>query len=166
MNWFSKFFKKDDDDDFDFDFVSDEFPSSTLLRWFIYDVGVGDENALAEYLGLTRVSDEGNTKEQEDSDNRLVEIKEVIPYIDYISTISSDVITAAQLKVLKESPTMHSPELQKELEDDLKIMREIYRSVAATTLLGAISIGVRLGVLEQGGVALEEIDLEGDDNEF
>jgi hypothetical protein len=166
MNWFSKFFKKDDDDDFDFDFVSDEFPSSTLLRWFIYDVGVGDENALAEYLGLTRVSDEGNTKEQEDSDNRLVEIKEVFPYIDYISTISSDVITAAQLKVLRESPTMHSPELQKELEDDLKIMREIYRSVAATTLLGAISIGVRLGVLEQGGVALEEIDLEGDDNEF
>lgn len=164
MNWFSKFFKKDDDDDFDF--VSDEFPSSTLLRWFIYDVGVGDENALAEYLGLTRVSDEGNTKEQEDSDNRLVEIKEVFPYIDYISTISSDVITAAQLKILKESPAIHGPEVQKELEDDLKIMREIYKSVAATTLLGAISIGVRLGVLEQGGVALEEIDLEGDDDEF
>jgi hypothetical protein len=164
VNWFSKFFKKDDDDDFDF--VSDEFPSSTLLRWFIYDVGVGDENALAEYLGLTRVSDEGNTKEQEDSDNRLVEIKEVFPYIDYISTISSDVITAAQLKILKESPAIHGPEVQKELEDDLKIMREIYKSVAATTLLGAISIGVRLGVLEQGGVALEEIDLEGDDDEF
>lgn len=164
MNWFSKFFKKDDDDDFDF--VSDEFPSSTLLRWFIYDVGVGDENALAEYLGLTRVSDEGNTKEQEDSDNRLVEIKEVFPYIDYISTLSSDVITAAQLKILKESPAIHGPEVQKELEDDLKIMREIYKSVAATTLLGAISIGVRLGVLEQGGVALEEIDLEGDDDEF
>jgi hypothetical protein len=164
VSWFSKFFKKDDNNDFDF--ISDEFPSSTLLRWFIYDVGVGDENALAQYLGLTRVSEEGNTKEQEDSDNRLVEIKEVFPYIDYISTISSDVITAAQLKVLRESPTMHSPELQKELEDDLKIMREIYRSVAATTLLGAISIGVRLGVLEQGGVALEEIDLEGDDDEF
>jgi hypothetical protein len=164
VNWFSKFFKKDNDDNFDF--VSDEFPSSTLLRWFIYDVGVGDENALAEHLGLTRVSDEGNTKEQEDSDNRLVEIKEIFPYIDYISTISSDVITAAQLKVLKESPVTHSPELQKELEDDLQIMREIYRSVAATTLLGAISIGVRLGVLEQGGVALEEIDLEGDNDEF
>ena len=166
MSWFSKFFRKDDEDSLDFDFVSDEFPSSTLLRWFIYDVGVGDENALAEYLGLTRVSDEGNTKEQEDSDNRLVEIKEVLPYIDYISTISSDVITAAQLKILKENPESKSPELQKELEDDLKIMREIYRSVAATTLLGAISIGVRLGVLEQGGVALEEIEIKGDDDEF
>jgi hypothetical protein len=44
-------------------------------------------------------------------------------------------------------------------------MREIYRSVAATTLLGAIAIGVRLGVLEQGGVALEEIDLGGDSND-
>jgi hypothetical protein len=43
---------------------------------------------------------------------------------------------------------------------------QIYRSVAATTLLGAISIAVRLGVLEQGKVALEEIDLEGEDDEF
>jgi hypothetical protein len=165
VSWFSKFFGKGDDD-FEFDFSPTEFPASTLLRWFIYDVGVGDENALAEHLGLTRVSEEGNTKEKEDSDNRLIEIKELFPYIDYISTVSSDVITAAQLKVLKESPLNTSPEVKKELENDLEIMREIYRSVAATTLLGAIAIGVRLGVLEQGGVALEEIDLEGDNNEF
>ena len=164
MTWFSKFFGKGEDN-FNFDFSPTEFPASTVLRWFIYDVGVGDENALAEYLGLTRVSDEGNAKEKEDSDNRLIEIKELFPYIDYISTVSSDVVTAAQLKVLRESTETKSPEIQKELENDLEIMREIYRSVAATTLLGAIAIGVRLGVLEQGGVALEEIDLGGEDNE-
>lgn len=164
MSWFSKFFGKDEDD-FDLEFSPTEFPASTLLRWFIYDVGVGDENALAEQLGLTRVSEEGNAKEHEDSDNRLVEIKELFPYIDYISTISSDIIVAAQLKILKESPETKSAEIQKELENDLDMMREIYRSVAATTLLGAISIGVRLGVLEQGGVGLEEIDLEGENNE-
>ena len=164
MSWFSRFFGKNEDE-FNFDFFPNEFPSSTLLRWFIYDVGVGDENALAEFLGLNRVSDEGNTKEQEDSDNRLVEIKELFPYIDYISTISSDVITAAQLKILRESPETKSPEIQQELENDLNIMREIYKSVAATTLLGSLSIGVRLGVLEQGAVALEEIDLEGENNE-
>lgn len=164
MSWFSKFFGKDEDS-FNFDFSPTEFPASTVLRWFIYDVGVGDENALAEYLGLTRVSDEGNAKEKEDSDNRLLEIKDLFSYIDYISTVSSDVVTAAQLKVLKESTETKSPEIQKELENDLEIMREIYRSVAATTLLGAIAIGVRLGVLEQGGVALEEIDLGGDSND-
>jgi hypothetical protein len=164
VTWFSKFFGKGEDN-FNFDFSPTEFPASTVLRWFIYDVGVGDENALAEYLGLTRVSDEGNAKEKEDSDNRLIEIKELFPYIDYISTVSSDVVTAAQLKVLRESTETKSPEIQKELENDLEIMREIYRSVAATTLLGAIAIGVRLGVLEQGGVALEEIDLGGEDNE-
>ncbi len=164
MTWFSKFFGKDEDN-FNFDFSPTEFPASTVLRWFIYDVGVGDENALAEYLGLTRVSDEGNAKEKEDSDNRLLEIKDLFSYIDYISTVSSDVVTAAQLKVLKESTETKSPEIQKELENDLEIMREIYRSVAATTLLGAIAIGVRLGVLEQGGVALEEIDLGGDSND-
>jgi hypothetical protein len=164
VSWFSKFFGKDEDS-FNFDFSPTEFPASTVLRWFIYDVGVGDENALAEYLGLTRVSDEGNAKEKEDSDNRLVEIKDLFSYIDYISTVSSDVVTAAQLKVLRESTETKSPEIQKELENDLEIMREIYRSVAATTLLGAIAIGVRLGVLEQGGVALEEIDLGGDSND-
>lgn len=165
MSWFSKFFGKDNDD-FDFDFSPTEFPASTLLRWFIYDVGVGDENALAEYLGLTRVSDEGNAKEKEDSDNRLIEIKDLFPYIDYISTISAEVVTAAQLKVLKESPIVQDPAVKKELENDLETMREIYRSIAATTLLGAIAIAVRLGVLEQGKVALEEIDLEGEDDEF
>ena len=165
MSWFSKFFKGGRDD-FDFNFSDQEFPSSTLLRWFIYDVGVSDENALAEYLGLTRVSDEGEAKEREDSDYRLVAIKDLFPYIDYISTISADVVTAAQLKVLKESPIVQDPEVKKELENDLDTMREIYRSVAATTLLGAIAIAVRLGVLEQGKVALEEIDLEGEDDEF
>ena len=165
MSWFSRFFK-DDDDDFDVDFPDKEFPASTLLRWFIYDIGVGDENALAEHLGLTRVSEEGNAKEREDSDNRLVEIKELFSYIDYISSMSSDVITAAQLKILKESPLSVSPEVQQELENDLDTMREIYRSVAATTLLGAIAIAVRLGILEQGRVALAEIDLEGEDDEF
>ena len=165
MTWFSKFFKGGKDD-FDFNLSDQEFPASTLLRWFIYDVGVGDENALAEYLGLTRVSDEGEAKEREDSDYRLVAIKELFPYIDYISTVSADVVTAAQLKVLKESPIVQDPAVQKELENDLETMREIYRSVAATTLLGAIAIAVRLGVLEQGKVALEEIDLEGEDDEF
>ncbi len=164
MSWFSKFFK-DNEDDFNFDFSEKEFPESTLLRWFIYDVGVGDENALAEYLGLTRVSEEGNAKEKEDSDNRLIEIKELFSYIDYLSTISAEVVTAAQLKVLRESKTAMSPEVQVELENDLETMREIYRSVAATTLLGAISIGVKLGVLEQGGVALDQINLEGEDDE-
>lgn len=165
MSWFSKFFKGDNDD-FDVSFSDQEFPASTLLRWFIYDVGVGDENALAEYLGLTRVSEEGEAKEREDSDYRLVAIKELFPYIDYISTVSADVVTAAQLKILKESSIVQDPAVQKELENDLETMREIYRSVAATTLLGAIAIAVRLGVLEQGKVALAEIDLEGEDDEF
>jgi hypothetical protein len=165
MSWFSKFFKGNEDD-FDVEFPDKEFPASTLLRWFIYDIGVGDENALAEYLGLTRVSAEGNAKEREDSDLRLVDIKDLFPYIDYISTVSSDVITAAQLKVLKESPIIKDPAVQQELENDLETMREIYRSVAASTLLGAIAIAVKLGVLEQGKVALAEIDLEGEDDEF
>lgn len=165
MNWFSKFFGKKDENDFDFNFSPTEFPSSTLLRWFIYDTGVGDENSLAEFLGLNRVSDEGDAKEREDSDDRLVAIKEVFPYIDYIATVSADVITAAQLKILKEGSAVDNAAIQKELEDDLRIMKDIYRAVAASSLLGAISIAVRLGVLEQGGVALEEIDLEGDIDE-
>ena len=164
MSWFSKFFGKGEEE-FNLDFSPTDFPSSTLLRWFIYDTGVGDENSLSEFLGLTRVSDEGDAKEREDSDNRLVAIKDIFPYIDYIATVSSDVITAAQLKILRESPAVENAGIQKELEDDLNIMRDIYRAVAASSLLGAISIGVRLGVLEQGGVALTEIDLEGDIDE-
>ena len=164
MSWFSKLFGKDEDD-FEIEFLDTEFPASTLLRWFIYDVGTENQNDLSEFLGLNRVSDEGDAKEQEDSDKRIIEIKELLPYIDYISTLSADVITAAQLRILREGKNADVVAMQQELEEDLKIMRDIYRSVAASTLIGAISIAVRLGVLEQGDVALEEMDFKGDENE-
>lgn len=164
MSWFSKFFKNEDE--FDVNFPDKEFPGTTVVRWFIYDTGIGNENDVAESVGLSRVSEEGDAKEKEDSDLRLIAIKQLFPYIDYMSTISADVIASAQLKILKESPSIELAGIQKELEDDLQIMRDIYQAVAASTLLGAISIAIRLGVLEQGGVALTEIDLEGDSDEY
>jgi len=45
-----------------------DIPVSTIVRWYMYDTSLYDENDLAELIGLNRVSQEGHVKEQEDSD--------------------------------------------------------------------------------------------------
>ena len=157
MSWFSEFFKKQDD----FEVEYKDIPASTLLRWYIYDTSLADENGTAEFMGLSRVSQEGDEKEREDSDRRLIDSKFLFPYIDYISSISSDVVTSVQLKDLADSTDQATKALSEELAVDLEVMRKVYKAVAASTLLGAFSIALHVGLIHAGTVVLSETD-EGD----
>lgn len=158
MSWFSNWFKKDD-----MPMPSNrDLPSSTLLRWFIYDTALSDENDLAEYMGLSRVSEEGDDKEREDSDYRLIDTKFLFSYINYMSDISSDVVTSVQLKDLANSKDQTTKDLAEELALDLEVMRKVYKAIAASSLLGAFSIALHVGLIEPGTVELSEIDFEGD----
>lgn len=157
MSWFDFFRKKDV-----FETAHKDIPASTLLRWYLYDTSLADENATAEFMGLSRVSQEGDEKEREDSDYRLIDTKFLFPYIDYISNISSDVVTSVQLKDLAESKDQETKALAAELALDLEVMRKVYKAVAASALLGAFSIALHVGLIERGSVVLSETDLEGD----
>lgn len=76
---------------------------STIVRWYMYDTDFDDPNELAELIGLSKVSQEGNVKEQQDSDNRLDAIDQYIPFLDQMAEISANLLTTLQLKEISES---------------------------------------------------------------
>jgi hypothetical protein len=160
VNWFFKFFKKKDEDVFAFS--DKEVPASTVVRWFIYDTSLDDENAIAQLLGLTRVSEEGDTKEREDSDYRLLAIKELFPYIEHMSELSAEIVTLIQLQSIEKSKSADLEQEKEQLFEDLAVMKLMYKAVAASALLGGLSIAMRLGLINEGKVTLSKIDLEGD----
>ena len=65
MSWFKRFRKSK------YKNVQLDIPMTTILRWYLYDTELYDPNEISELLGLSRVSEEGNTKEKQDSEIRV-----------------------------------------------------------------------------------------------
>lgn len=142
MKWFKR--KKEPE----YEIVSKDVPLTHLMRWFLYDTGLIDPNEIATRLNLTPVSDEGNVKEEEDSDYRMDAIADLIPFIEIMAEITADAITAIQVKDIEES-----------LEDDasqvtheMTIMRQMYKVVALSSLISSFSAAVELGILSKDSV--------------
>jgi hypothetical protein len=131
-----------------------EVPMTTLYRWFLYDTGLDDANKLAELVGLSRVSEEGDVKEQEDSDQRLSYLYHLLPYIDAISDMAADTFVALQEGKDSDGLT----------EEEVNASRIIYKAVSMASLIGALSIGLHIGVLDSdvvgGGKVEMEMDIE------
>jgi hypothetical protein len=135
----------------EYEIISNEIPMSTILRWYLYDTGLDDANKLAEFVGLNKVSEEGDIKEQEDSDLRIGRIMELMPYIDAVSDIS-----AATMAALHQSKS-EGDNLTDEERESTKI---IYKAVSMSTLIGALSIGINIGVLDSGALSSGRIDMD------
>jgi hypothetical protein len=71
------------------------------------------------------------------------------------------VVTSVQLRDLADSTDQATKALSEELAVDLEVMRKVYKAVAASTLLGAFSIALHVGLIDAGTVVLSETD-EGD----
>jgi hypothetical protein len=119
-----------------------ELPVTTLNRWFLYDTGMGNENELAEAIGLMPVSDEGDAKEQEDSDIRVENIAYLIPYMDHISSLTAEVVSASQRIAMLEDGA--DPE---EVNSDLTIVKNVYKAIALSSLLSGFSIANHLNFI-------------------
>ena len=145
MSWFRR--KKATE----YEIISNEIPMSTILRWYLYDTGLDDANKLAEFVGLNKVSEEGDIKEQEDSDLRIGRIMELMPYIDAVSDISSATMAALhQSKGVGDNFT----------EEEREATKIIYKAVSMSTLIGALSIGINIGVLDSGALSSGRIDMD------
>jgi hypothetical protein len=66
-----------------------KIPISTLFRWFLYDVSSDEAPKYSYLFNLTPVSEEGDLKEQYDSDIRLDNISEIVPLLDFYATATS-----------------------------------------------------------------------------
>ena len=140
-----------------------DIPVSTIVRWYMYDTSLYDENDLAELIGLTRVSQEGHVKEQEDSDNRMLEIQQYVPFLEQMAEISANILTTIQLKEIDDSEELSA------LADGMptEIMHSLFKAVALSTLIGTFSVGTHLQIINPtsaptGFINMEDIDEQPD----
>ena len=59
MSWFRR------NKEPEYEVFTSEVPVSTMVRWFIHDIGYGDD-VISDFIGLSPISEEGITKEEQD----------------------------------------------------------------------------------------------------
>ena len=136
---------------------TNEVPVSTMVRWFIHDIGYG-EDGVDDLIGLPRVSEEGLTKESQDSDERLEELEPLLSYIVSMAEIAGNVLStiAVLSSVDDEDPTE-----DEDLEEVLELIGTLYRSVAFSSMLGAFSIAEALGLISINALTSDLEDMKG-----
>lgn len=154
MSWFKR--KKDE-----YEIVTSQIPMTTVYRWYIYDT-VPDANAneIAVSLGLNPISPEGEAKEREDSEERLLQVQELFPFVETISELSAKVMTSMHLKELDGIDSEDKDIILQNVDS----MASVYKAIAFSTLIGAFSIGINLGMIEQNAFNLDTFYL-GDEDE-
>lgn len=140
----------------EFEVATQEIPLTTVYRWYLYDTElVEDINDLAEMIGLSRISEEGERKEQEDSEERIKAIAPVFPFLEAISDVSAKTLVAIHLAEVLNSEDLTDIELEERGDS----MMSVYKSVALSTLMGAFSIGLHLGMIDTSTVKSDVLNL-------
>jgi hypothetical protein len=125
-----------------------DVPTSTLFRWFLYDLQVDKPNQFATAAGFTPISKEGEEMEQRES---LVRLERVLPYMDFISlmsTINGEVLAETLTHVLRKYNLIDDTV---KLEEEKEIMAELYTQVSASVLIPAFSAALQLGIIINPG---------------
>jgi len=133
-----------------------EIPVSTIVRWYMYDTDFADQNELAELIGLSKVSKEGDVKEQEDSDNRLEAIEQYIPFLTQMAEISANLITTIHTKELQDSGLLVDSIDDRQIE----MMQDLFKTIALSTLVGTFSVGTRLQIINPTSAPTGFIQME------
>lgn len=156
MRFFDWLFNRDRD----VEFIT-ELPVTTLNRWFLYDTGIGNENDLAESIGLTRVSEEGASKERDDSDKRIEKIAYLFPFLDHVSNLTAETVAFSQEQAMLEDGVPIS-----EVEHDLTIVKRVYKAIALSSLMASFSIANELSFINTNPDVFVEDDGKDDMYEF
>lgn len=150
MSWFRR--KKEPE----YNVYTSEVPVSTMVRWFIHDIGYGDDG-IDELIGLSPVSEEGLTKEEEDSDERLDTLQPLVPYIDSMSDIAANVLSTIAILGTDDNDL---PEGE-DLDEVAEVLGGLYKSVALSSIIGAFSIAEALGLITINALTSELEDMKG-----
>ena len=146
----------------EFELITRDIPISTIMRWYLYDVALGEPINLAKLLGLPPISEEGDEYETSDSERRLDQIEYIMPFLDMVSGIGADVITAIQTEEIKKS---NDPAMAEEIAREEGQMKAMYKVVGLSALLGAFATAMEIGLIAPGELqrAHPDIATEEDD---
>lgn len=138
---------------------------SNLVRWYLYDLEIADANKIAQEVGLQPISVEVEEKEIEESDIRMGEVINFIPFIDAITEINARVLTTLQKdksnEVVEKSKNTPNPLTLEVLEENLG---NSFRQIGFSALIAGLSAGIALGIIKVGDMAFN-IEGEEEDNE-
>jgi hypothetical protein len=157
INWIRGLFNKEPE----FEVIRNDVPMSTILRWYLYDTGIENPNEIAELVGLTPVSDEGDAKEREDSNKRIEDIMHLMPFIEAVAHISSDVISSIHIKNYIKS----NPDEIDSIDEDIESIGLVYKAVAMSNIVGTLAIANHLDLIHLGGVMSELMGIETKEND-
>jgi len=125
-----------------------KIPINMLYRWYLYDI-VGDEaNKSIKLFNLSPVSDEGNEKELEDAENRLIHISPLIPFIRLYADMNA-----------QHSFNVHREELLKipgvtaeTLDSGAASLKNFYSNMSFNGIVALLSAAVELEIIEINGM--------------
>lgn len=140
----------------EYNVYTNDVPVTTMVRWFIHDIGYG-EDGIDDLIGLAPVSEEGLTKEIQDSDERLDALDPLVPYIDSMSDIAAKVLST--IAVLSADEDDHP--IDEDLEEVAEILGQLYKSVALSSIIGAFSVAEALGLITINALTSELQDMKG-----
>lgn len=149
MSFFERWFRKRKQDPFEVEFFKKDIPLSTIARWYIYDTELAEPNEIAELMGLSNVSEEGNEKERQDSDARLQRIDYLLPFLDAIANIGAESITSIQVAEI----ITKNPDDKEEIEREVGTMRILYKVIGMAAVIGAFSSAMEIGLIKEGELA-------------
>jgi hypothetical protein len=154
MGWFRRRRKETE-----FEVFTSEVPVTTMVRWFIHDIGHGDDK-VDDLIGLPPISDEGNSKEAQDSDSRLTELQPLVSFIDSMSDIAANVLSSIAVYSVDEDDI---PE-DENLEEIADILGNLYKSISLSTLIGAFATASALGLIQITALTsdLQTMEKDGD----
>ena len=133
---------------------------STVSRWYLYDTGLSDNiNDLADGIGLSRISEEGETKEQEDSDRRMDNTEPLFSFLHSMSELSATVMSVVYMNEMAIEAKEIDPE---ELEEMMDNMHNVYKVIALSTLMGTFSSALELGIISSNILSSDTYLAEGD----
>lgn len=132
----------------EYEIDSKDVPVSTLVRWFLYDTELMDPNSGAVALGLNPVSEEGAVVEEEDSDNRLAQIIDLMPFIEIMGAITANSVLAAQEEDLPEDLSDKFP---------VDLMLPLYELIAKSALVSGLASAVQLGLVSKNTVRTMDV---------
>lgn len=154
MNW--KFWKKSPEVP-EIYIDSSEIPTSTLLRWALYDTGIKDPNKYALALGFNPISKEGEEMELRESEIRMARLDPYLDFIQMVASINGEILAETFSTVLGKMDIEVSDE---DMIEGREILADIYAGVALSCIIPAFSSALQLGILVNPGTFVTEINDE------
>jgi len=141
VNW--KFWKRTKEDKNDS--IVKSVPFSTLYRWYCYDIGVQNLDELDSNVGLVPISEDAKEMELQESDERVLNIAHLMPFLEGMAEISSMVFVEGQFKDMLQKTGEGLTE--EEMEMMLNLISVFQKKVALAAVVGSFSAAAAIGII-------------------